>query len=69
MNCDSCGMLIFLKSNSRFWENPKLLDEIMLEEKLAAIENGVVEIDATDADGLLYRGVITTIHITSLWAF
>ena len=51
MDCDSCGMLLFLKTNSRFWENPKLLDEIMLEAKLAANENGVVEIEAADADG------------------
>ena len=51
MDCDSCGMLLFLKTNCRFWENPKLLDEIMLEEKLADNENGVVEIEAADADG------------------
>ena len=51
MDCDSCGMLLFLKINSRFWENPTLLDDIMLEARLAANENGFVEIEATDAGG------------------
>jgi len=52
MDCDSCGMLLFLKSNRRFWEGPKLIDEIMLEEKLAAaVAPGIEETDTTDVDG------------------
>ena len=49
MDCDSCGMLLFLKTS--FWEIPMLLDENMLEARLAANENGVAEIEASDADG------------------
>ena len=45
-------MLLFLKSNRRFWEGPKLIDEIMLEEKLAAaVATGIEETNATDVDG------------------
>ena len=51
MDCDSCRMLLFLKTNGCFWENPTLFNEIMLEARLAANENGVVQIEASDADG------------------
>ena len=43
-------MLLLL--NRRFWEDPKLIDEIILEEKLAAaVAPGIEESDATDVDG------------------
>ena len=57
MDCDSCGMLLFLKNNHRFWEDAKILDEIMREEKLAAAaDTGIIDIEAAaDEDGVILR--------------
>jgi hypothetical protein len=51
MDCDSCGMLLFLKVNLRLWEDPKILDEIMSEQKQLSATNGVIDVDAADEDG------------------
>jgi hypothetical protein len=49
MDCDNCGMLLFLKNNNRFWEDSKILDKIRREEKLAAsADTGIVDIEAAD---------------------
>ena len=43
---DSCEILLFLKINSRFWENPQILDTIIANGKKAAI--GGVHVDGDD---------------------
>ena len=48
---DSCGMLLLLRSNHRFWDDPKLFDEIMLDEKPAAATDVVEDIEANGVDG------------------
>ena len=46
MDTDSCEMLLFLKINSRFWENPQILDTIIANGKKAAIDG--VHVDGDD---------------------
>ena len=61
MGCDSCGMLLFLKNNHRFWEDAKILDEIMREEKLAAAaDTGIIDIEAAGDEG---DGVISDFEL------
>ena len=43
-------MLLFLKVNLRFWEDPKILDEITTEQKQISTANDVIDVDAADED-------------------
>jgi hypothetical protein len=38
MDPDSCEILLFLKINSRFWENPQIIDTIIANERKAAFD-------------------------------
>jgi hypothetical protein len=46
MDPDSCEMLLFLKINSRFWENPQILDIIIANENKVVIDG--VHVDGDD---------------------
>jgi hypothetical protein len=46
MDPDSCEMLLFLKINSRFWENPQILDTIIANEKKLVIDG--IHVDGDD---------------------
>jgi hypothetical protein len=55
-------MLLFLKNNHRFWEDAKILDEIMREEKLAAAaDTGIIDIEAADEDGVM-------VSVSGMWS-